>query len=615
MSLCPESVGSGLRDVGTHLFGSYKMSGSVGPHSVVEVTDANYAQELPRVLAAIRGADFVAVDGEFTGLFAGWETRPRRLDSVSRRYGRQVGSARSFGVVQFGVATFAWDGEGKTFQVDAWAFYTFPRTGSGGSADALIQVQAESINFLGSHGFDFNKAFASGIGYLTPAQEAKARKKADRAVERDPIVLNKPETVAKVAELMAAIEAWAQADEGEAEADGHDVAMFDTLPLSGFLRRVVHEQVAAKFGDALRTESVHVEGEPDWKKFVRVLRTSPEEKAAAAAARAAEREAEIHAAVGFRHVLDAISDSRAPLIAHNGSYDMIYTLSQFYGRLPGSVQEYKSVLSAKFPAIYDTKLIAESAPRIKPLVTSTALEALADQLDDLCKQSTQAPAFVPGPRASTMPAPEGSLPSYHDAGYDALVTGMAFARITSILEEDDNQDSDSGFAGLMAGVADFKGKINLGRCIVPYLDLNGPFEPVPDNVFKLAGFSSSTKTKHIRAAVSPHSISAFQWENDSSILVAITPAKGSSLMDAVRHLYTAPSVPFTVVEHVNLGQSQDFVSIFNPSSSSSSSSRKRKREGEGEGEGEGGRDAKVSKPLSSTSSSSSSSSSSGCAVM
>ncbi|KNC50230.1 Poly(A)-specific ribonuclease PARN [Thecamonas trahens ATCC 50062] len=566
---------------------------------VQEVTKDNFAEVLPTLRAAVAEADYVAIDGEFTGLFAGRATKGHSLDSLAARHAKVLKSAKSFCIIQYGVATFKLDPATGRYAVSAWAFYVFPRTGDGGSWDALQTMQAESINFLADNGFDFNKAFIGGIGYLTPEQEAiKAKRIASEGESREPIVL-KPETLIKMNALIAAVRAWLDEAEQPATVAGEDSGAgdpgssdkplyslstaealhyeyFDTLPASGFIRRLIHQEIEAAFGDDVATESLQVEGAPHWRKYVRITRSDAEAKAAAAAARAQAARDKLEAAIGFRHVLDAIRDAKVPLVGHNLTYDLAYTMAQFYGLRTESVAEYKAALRDTFGPIYDTKLIASKAPAVKPLVTSTALSELVAQLGDLAKQRA---SFGAGFDASPVRSGAGGA-EFHDAGFDALVTGMAFALMTSMSASASVEDvtaSSSSFDALAATVSPWRNKINVMRCAVPWLDLDGPFEPVPNNVFELAGLTASVRIKQLREAVAPHSIGGHKWLDDERVLVQLSPAEGHSLYDAVRHMYTVANAPFTHVAHVNLGEERaTFTSIYTPAGAAEAS-RKRKR--------------------------------------
>ena len=74
-------------------------------------------------------------------------------------------------MVQCGVACFCYDKALQRYDVRAYNFYLWPEMSS------TFSLQSDSLRFLSSHGFDFNRLIAEGIQYLTPVEEAAKRNK------------------------------------------------------------------------------------------------------------------------------------------------------------------------------------------------------------------------------------------------------------------------------------------------------------------------------------------------------------------------------------------------------------------------------------------------------
>lgn len=80
-----------------------------------------------------------------------------------------------------------------------------------------------------------------------------------------------------------------------------------------------------------------------------------------------KREQGIRAAAAFTAVLDAMRDSKKPVIGHNLSFDVAYTLNSFAKPLPPTWLEYKDFVRRYFPGgVYDTKYIARQFPEAFP---------------------------------------------------------------------------------------------------------------------------------------------------------------------------------------------------------------------------------------------------------
>ena len=92
----------------------------------MEVTKNNFAEKLPLIEAAIDDADFISIDGEFTGLNLA-ATRHSALDTPVEVYGKTRKSCDNFLLVQFGLCTFHYDKKRDKYTNRAFNFYVWPR--------------------------------------------------------------------------------------------------------------------------------------------------------------------------------------------------------------------------------------------------------------------------------------------------------------------------------------------------------------------------------------------------------------------------------------------------------------------------------------------------------
>lgn len=99
---------------------------------------------------------------------------------------------------------------------------------------------------------------------------------------------------------------------------------------------------------------------------------------------------------------------------------------QFFGPLPENYKEFKGLINSLFPLLIDTKYISQS-PALKNYIPSSVLSHLFDRLD---KEPFAMPEVVPIKERSYENA------AYHEAGYDAFITGMSFIAMANYLGED-----------------------------------------------------------------------------------------------------------------------------------------------------------------------------------
>uniref|UniRef100_A0AAQ4QBQ7 Uncharacterized protein n=1 Tax=Gasterosteus aculeatus aculeatus TaxID=481459 RepID=A0AAQ4QBQ7_GASAC len=130
----------------------------------MEVTRQNFKDTLKTVCSAVEEADFLAIDGEFSGISDGPNVSAltNGLDTPEQRYAKLKKHSMDFLLFQFGLCTFKYDQEkSKT------------------SPDLKFICQSSSIDFLASQGFDFNKVFCNGIPYLNQDEEVQLREQSE----------------------------------------------------------------------------------------------------------------------------------------------------------------------------------------------------------------------------------------------------------------------------------------------------------------------------------------------------------------------------------------------------------------------------------------------------
>jgi len=132
----------------------------------MEVIRSNFLSTLPKILDAISSADFISIDGEFTGLSNG-SVVLSNLDSPKMRYLKlKHNQSVEFLLLQVGICTFHKDAS-SSFTARPFNIFIFPRSfGRTSPPDGRFLCQASSIEFLVAQDFDFNKTFKEGIGYL-----------------------------------------------------------------------------------------------------------------------------------------------------------------------------------------------------------------------------------------------------------------------------------------------------------------------------------------------------------------------------------------------------------------------------------------------------------------
>ncbi|ORY46344.1 CAF1-domain-containing protein [Rhizoclosmatium globosum] len=207
-----------------------------------------------------------------------------------------------------------------------------------------------------------------------------------------------------------------------------------------------------------------------------------------------------------------ISKSDKPLIGHNMYLgEFMSTIQKFCFELPPTVGEFKSLCHSVFPVIYDTKHIANTDKKIKDLVTVSALSEMVSQLSS---EPFSKPEFVMHPDFHDYLSPSATE-RFHEAGYDAFSTGVAFAKMMyhiADVPEGEPLDLSPTIEAQTEPVSTtryhlnrFENKLNVMRSDEPILNLVGDEDPIDrSNVMYLANFPTSWKTHTIVSLCQPH---------------------------------------------------------------------------------------------------------------
>ena len=474
-----------------------------------------WKEALPAVRKAIRDADFIAFDMEFSGLDRGAGHRITGADSLQARYRKAVDTVSHFQMLQFGITTFELRKEEagkKALITRPFNFYTAPR--------GNMTAQASALEFLSQHKFDFTRCFADGLQYLTKSEEFERRKRniesvsADGAAEGSGASRTRRKVVIEgedrefVSDVEYRIEKMRQATSSETS------LLLD--PCSALRRRLVYQEFSAN--DLAISKVPQEEGEElaQGHARLRISLTTPEEKMQE---RLRQMEDDLQQRVGLRHVIDAMVESKKPIVGHNCWLDLAFLYNSFVSRtLPDQLEEYLDNLHAKFPCIADTKYIIQADESVrKELYPGGRGTQLGKAFEKIRAKGPEI-IFPDGYGAY-----EDNLDRAHDAAYDAYMTGVVFAGAASFLE--------GGLEGLMAGddPRNMLNRLNMMKFGFPMV-LPGPNEEPQRTAFvHLTGFPKWTKTHHVKDNFAQFGdVRRVHWVDDDNLFVQFATMQEAS---------------------------------------------------------------------------------------
>jgi len=487
----------------------------------MEITAANFKQRLPEIENAIESATFVSIDGEFTGLNAYRGISP--FDTPAERYDKVKESVRQFLLIQFGLSTFHFDKSSNSYLNRTYNFYVWPRPCSRNAPDPRFLCQTSSIDFLINQNFDFNKLFRSGISYLRPSELLKLTDslKERQEVRRQSLHNQNQENGGSLIPIPEDQEQFMKDVHQQIQnfMAGEDIQM-ELGKCNGFQRKLIYQTAKEKYKDLSLSSITNSHGD----RVILVVKADEEEQERLAGERDGAELSDLEAALGFTQVINKISESGKLVVGHNMILDLAQTINQFCGSLPESYQDFKFMAAEVFPRILDTKLMANTIPFKQEIFNSS--------LEELHKAVQSSPYTLPKVEAAEAGLGyDADSERFHEAGYDAYITGLCFIAMANRLGDlclaSDKQSSKahnnkSQVLPDSPLLSPFYNKLYLMKIAdIPYMNLTGEdLKPERSHVFHVQ-FPKEWKTSDIIHLFSPFGHVFISWVDDCSAFVSL----------------------------------------------------------------------------------------------
>ncbi|XP_042571955.1 LOW QUALITY PROTEIN: poly(A)-specific ribonuclease PARN [Cyprinus carpio] len=458
----------------------------------MEVTRQNFKEVLPEVCSAVQEADFISIDGEFTGISDGPSVSAltNGLDTPEERYTKLRKHSMNFLLFQFGVCTFRYDQNQSTYVTKAFNFYIFPKPFfSRTSPDIKFICQSSSIDFLASQGFDFQQgpSAAVRIPYLTQEEESQLREQYE---ERRSQINGAGPVSQKVEALLK-----------------NSDQTLDLEPCTGseyhvcfsFQRKLIYQTLNSKYSLKVFTmETLETEKK---ERFIQISKVDEEERRRREQQKQQREQEELNDAVGLLQALSEPSPLNLPRLPQTNVCTDSCSLC---------------VCVCVCFRLLDTKLMASTQP-FKEIISNTSLA------EKTHKQLRETPF-----RSPTTECPEG-LQSYdtsteqlHEAGYDAFITGLCFISMANYLGSFLTPPK-SHISARSKLLEPFYNKLFLMRVIdIPYLNMSGPdLQPKRDHVLYVT-FPKEWKTSDLYQLFSAFGNIQVSWVDDTSAFVCLS---------------------------------------------------------------------------------------------
>ncbi|XP_032238462.2 pre-piRNA 3'-exonuclease trimmer isoform X2 [Nematostella vectensis] len=429
-----------------------------------EVTRSNFEAHFEEISGAIEKSVFVAIDTEFTGLYANDTCKPCLFDNAEAIYKKQKKTVSQVLISQFGLSMFepVPDHPGR-YKAHVFNCYLFPC--SFGAADCRFLCQASSLEFLCQHDFDFNKFVYQGVPFLNEEQESMVRSQHNqKTLHAGMQSLQLRDIDDQIISCSCnKVDEWLKtANIGDNMTLNAHTAVGQYLLLLELQKQSTMNQLRYEVQDLYQ--------------IVITRQTNCSEEAMKK--HLAEQEERILLSViGFSRIFKLLVKHKKPLIGHNMFTDLMLIYDKLYKPLPDCYDDFKADIHRLFPYVYDTKHIAfkiRKQPQLKEceFLDSTNLEDLQTALE-----SREAKYYVLYNPLITL---SKSAQRYeyenhpHEAGYDSYLAGFAFLRIAHLYAaklESSQLMHPLPFARYLQVLKPYANQVNIGRASIPYVDL------------------------------------------------------------------------------------------------------------------------------------------------
>ncbi|XP_073050547.1 poly(A)-specific ribonuclease PARN-like isoform X2 [Primulina eburnea] len=343
---------------------------------IKQVTKANFAEALAEIKTLIFNSDYVAVSMQRTGRYSSPWQKILPVDTEEIAYLKAKRSAERYQILQFAVCPFSV--KDSKLIAHPFNFHLFPRD------ELKIGMPSYGFSCQSSH---LTSMAREGISYLSRAQESAAivrmgnLRSIDNGAQSSPVHSVADSVFSE--RIKSRVKNWRNVCK---DSNRTDDALINSL------RKVIagSEKYGSRpclsidvcserqvllvlemlkgFADVVPLRAPVKGGDMQ---VLRVILTSSEEDKNLLEDELRNMEEEQNRSIrGFREVIDLISTSQKPVVAHNSFNDFASIYSKFLAPLPLTMNEFCSSLLLVFPLILDTNHLLT---KCKPFETSSNL--------------------------------------------------------------------------------------------------------------------------------------------------------------------------------------------------------------------------------------------------
>ena len=411
----------------------------------MEITIDNYFTIESEILEDINKCDFIGFDLELSGLFPTFESF---IDEIEERFSKLRKIALKYNIIQVGLVFF-FKNE-NSFVAKPYNFYVFPSV----EIDKNIGMEIEALNFNKNHGCDFNKWIIKGIPYLN---EDELKKLCDKKLNFNINQYNPKNKMKKIILFK----------ENDKKIYNEIKKIFDEFYNSNSNElkiEKIQRHILIYFLNNLSEEIRNkIFIEENNKNFILIKKVSNEEKVKKINLENENILNKIKHEKGIKILFEKKIEKKKKIVGHNCLVDILFIYNNFIETIPKDFKIFLMKLLNNFNEIYDTKFLCCYYNKNNINENDFHLEGLYLKLFQEFKDKINIKIHE-----KFFNYFESENKKFHQADYDALVTGCAFIYM--------NEKYGKDF------VFNNKNKLNLIKSIFVCMNLNDyKYDELKDN--------------------------------------------------------------------------------------------------------------------------------------
>ena len=393
----------------------------------MEITSDNYLEKEEEIISDIQKCDFLSFDLEMTGIAIGSR---HFLDNPGERYLKHKISAEKYRIIQFGLVPWfrkidSTDKNKIIYEAKPYNIYVFP----GKELEYMnINCEVSALVFNSKHGMNFNTWIYKGVNYLNSKQYTNLVLRSKDRNFNTATNFDKNRNIYKSEDIQT-YEMFEKKFSEFINEKNTENNIFTYKKLPSFM--IFH--LLSKLTDEIRNQ-IYIEIEkkdenPNEDKLI-IKKVTKEEKQKLIAEDNEKKLKNLLKAKGVKNIWDEIVKNKKILIGHNLSIDILFCFSHFGETLPDNYEQFKKLVNSSFSGLYDTKYLYNSLSSKDDTKYDSSLEIIYEKLSSKFKDSVNI-NIAKGFNNYLEKMKNKSDMDYHQADFDAFITGLAFCYLVN----------------------------------------------------------------------------------------------------------------------------------------------------------------------------------------